>query len=180
MAKILVVDDEAGFNAIIQKHMEYAGYETVCVFNGKEAVEKVKNENFDLILMDLVMPKMDGFEAIQRIREIEKDSFTPIIIISALSEIENIEKGLTGAGADEYIVKPFDRQALMARVRSMLRLKEKFDETWKLNELMVELFNQIGAENLLETIQKEAGRIKEVLERARQLRENKHIKIKGL
>ncbi|MBI5185483.1 MAG: response regulator [Nitrospinae bacterium] len=180
MARILIVDDEVDFNEIVQRYMESAGHETVCVFNGKDAVEKVKKESFDLILMDLMMPEMDGFEAIRRIREIEKDSFIPIIILSALPESESIERGLTESGADEYIVKPCDQLALMARVRSMLRLKEKFDEAWKLNELMAELFDKVGAENLLETIQKEAERIKAALERARQLRENKCIKIKGL
>jgi DNA-binding response OmpR family regulator len=180
MAKILIVDDEADFNEIVRKHMEFAGYETACAFNGKEAVEKVKKESFDLILMDLMMPEMDGFEAIRQIREIERDSFTPIIILSALTETGNIEKGLMECGADEYIVKPCDQLALQARVRSMLRLKEKFDEAWKLNQLMAELMGQIGIENLADTVQREADRIKNVLERARQLRENKYIKIKGL
>lgn len=180
MAKILIVDDEVDFNEIVQRYMESAGHETVCVFNGKEAVDQVKKESFDLILMDLMMPEMDGFEAIRRIREIEKDSFTPIIILSALPESENIEKGLAESGADEYIVKPCDQLALMARVRSMLRLKEKFDEAWKLSELMAELFNKTGIECLLESMRLEGERIKEVLERVRRLRENKHIKIKGL
>lgn len=180
MAKILIVDDEVEFNEIVRSYMEFYGHETVCVFNGREAVERVRKESFDLILMDLMMPEMDGFEAIRQIREMERDSFTPIIILSALPESENIEKGLAESGADEYIVKPCDQTALMARVRSMLRLKEKFDEAWKLNELMAEVFNKIGAENLLETVQKEAERIKNLLERARQLRENKCIKIKGL
>jgi DNA-binding response OmpR family regulator len=148
MAKILVVDDEKELNEAIRKHLKFSGYETDMAFDGREAVEKVKKETFDLILMDLMMPGMDGFEAIRKIREILKDSFVPIIILSGIVETEGIEKGLTESGADEYITKPFERHALLARVRSMLRLKAEFDEARELKELLEDLFTQMGAEGL--------------------------------
>lgn len=148
MAKILVVDDERDLNEIIRGHLEFSGYETDMAFDGREAVEKAKNGTFDLILMDIMMPGMDGFEAITKIRKILKDAFIPIIILSGMAEKEGIEKGLLESGADEYITKPFDRTALLARIRSMLRLKAEFDEVRDLKEILESLFTQMGVEGL--------------------------------
>jgi DNA-binding response OmpR family regulator len=151
MAKILVVDDEKDFNEILEDLMRVAGHDPVCVYNGEEAVEKVRDEDppFDLVLMDLMMPRIDGFEAIREIRKILKDIFIPIIIVSALPEAENIEKGLNESGADEYLIKPFERRALLARVKSMLRLKAKFDEVRRLNILLDNLFIKTNVESLV-------------------------------
>lgn len=148
MAKILVVDDEKELNEAIRDQLKFSGYETDMALGGKEAVEKVRKERFDLILMDLMMPGMDGFEAISKIREILKHSFVPIIILSGMAESKGIERGLTESGADEYVTKPFGREALMARVRSMLRLKAEFDEARELKELLEDLFTQMGTESL--------------------------------
>lgn len=127
MAKILVVDDEEDLRVIFQKYLEISGHQVVSVENGKEAVEKVKTERFDLIITDLMMPVMGGFEAIQKIREMKELPFTPIIIISALETSGDIEKGLK-LGADEYVVKPIDKTAFNARVAAMLRLKKIYDD----------------------------------------------------
>jgi DNA-binding response OmpR family regulator len=127
MAKILVVDDEDDLRIIFQKYLEHSGHQVVSVENGKEAVEKVKTERFDLIITDLMMPVMGGFEAIQKIREMKELPFTPIIIISALETSGDIEKGLK-LGADEYVVKPIDKTGFTARVAAMLRLKKTYDD----------------------------------------------------
>ncbi|MBI5185486.1 MAG: response regulator [Nitrospinae bacterium] len=148
MGKILVVDDEKELNQAIQDQLKFSGYETDMAFDGREAVEKARKEHFDLILMDLMMPGMDGLEAIRKIREILKDSFVPIIILTGTAESQGIEKGLVESGADEYITKPFNRLSLMARVRSMLRLKAEFDDVRELKELLEDIFTQMGTECL--------------------------------
>jgi DNA-binding response OmpR family regulator len=122
MAKILVVDDDKDFCEILERFMREDGQDPVCAYDGQEAVEKVRDADppFDLILMDLMMPKMNGFAAIREIRKMLGRVFIPIIIVTAMAESENIEKGLSDSGADEFIVKPFDKVALKARVHSML------------------------------------------------------------
>lgn len=127
MARILVVDDEEDLRVVFQKYLENSGHVVVIAANGEEAVEKARKERFDLVLMDLMMPVMGGFEAISRIREMKDIPFTPIIIISALETSGDIEKGLK-LGADEYVVKPVDRTSFNARVAAMLRLKKTYDD----------------------------------------------------
>ncbi len=127
MKKILVVEDS---KIILKKFVEYlkiSGYEAVTAENGKEAVEKVQNECFDLILMDLMMPVMDGFEAIRRIRELKTLPFVPIIVISGLDTSSDIKKALD-LGADEYVTKPIDGVAFNARVQAMLHLKDFYEK----------------------------------------------------
>ena len=127
MKKILIVEDS---KIIRQKFVEYikiSGYEPITAENGKEAVEKFQNERFDLILMDLMMPVMDGFEAIRRIRELKSIPFVPIIVISGLDTSEDIKKALD-LGADEYVTKPIDGVAFNARVEAMLHLKGFYEK----------------------------------------------------
>ncbi|MBI5185487.1 MAG: response regulator [Nitrospinae bacterium] len=140
MARILIVDDSKIMNLGMQKDVKAIGHEAIGVFNGLEAVKKIQKEQFDLILMDIEMPEMDGFEATKKIREITQDSFIPIIIVSTLEETETLDMGWLEAGADEFLHKPFERSALQARVRSMLRLKEKYDELQTAKETL-EVFN---------------------------------------
>lgn len=127
MAKILIVEDEKITSLSFCKSLNQFGYETAEAQNGKEAVEKVQTEPFDLIIMDLMMPVMDGFEAIRQIRETKSLTFIPIIVISALESPEDIKKALE-LGADEYVTKPVDEVALRARVMAALRLKETYEK----------------------------------------------------
>jgi CheY-like chemotaxis protein len=126
MPKILIVEDDENIRAAFAGQLECLGYETESAQNGKEAVERVQKESFDLILMDLVMPEMDGFEAIRRIREMRSLSFIPIIVVSAREASDGIEKALE-LGANDYVVKPVDSTAFKARVRAALRLKESVE-----------------------------------------------------
>ena len=121
-ALILVVDDEFANRDILQTRLEANGYRVITAENGKEAVEKTRREIPDLILMDINMPEMDGLEACRNIRQDSSLPFIPIILATALSDSQDVVKGLD-AGAEEYITKPLDHTALMARVRSMLRVK---------------------------------------------------------
>ncbi|BDR58687.1 response regulator YycF [Xylocopilactobacillus apicola] len=115
--KILVVDDEKPITDIIKFNLNKEGFDVVTAFDGEEALAKFKSENPDLILLDLMLPKIDGLEVSRQIR---KSSNTPIIIISAKDdEIDKII-GLE-LGADDYVTKPFSNRELVARVKANLR-----------------------------------------------------------
>ncbi|SJZ43633.1 two-component system, OmpR family, response regulator VicR [Pilibacter termitis] len=117
MKKILVVDDEKPISDIVKYNLTKEGYEVVTAFDGEEAVEKVKEEEPDLILLDLMLPKMDGLEVA---REVRKSYDMPIIMVTAKdSEIDKV-LGLE-LGADDYVTKPFSNRELVARVKANLR-----------------------------------------------------------
>lgn len=116
-ARVLVVDDEPRYILAIKVNLEASGYEVVSAQDGQAAVEKAASERFDLILLDVLMPKLDGFEACRRIREF---SSVPIILLTALAESSDKVKGLD-MGADDFVTKPFGAEELMARVRAVMR-----------------------------------------------------------
>ena len=115
--KILLADDEVSIQKLISGLLEDEGHECVCVEDGTDALEAFENASFDLVILDVMMPRMDGMQATVRIRE-EKNS--PIIMLSAKSEDYDKIGGL-GAGADDYVTKPFNPMELIARVKSQLR-----------------------------------------------------------
>jgi DNA-binding response OmpR family regulator len=115
--RILVVDDEPRFVRLIEANLQTEGYEVLKAKNGKQAVDQTVAEKPDLVLLDVMMPEMDGFQACERIREF---SNVPIIMLTAKGEEDQRVKGLN-LGADDYIVKPFSASEMLARVRSVLR-----------------------------------------------------------
>lgn len=121
---ILIVDDEKEIRDLIDIYLKNEGYKTLKAENGITALKLLKNNNIDLILLDIMMPKMDGIETCMKIRE-EKN--TPIIMLSAKSEDIDKIMGLT-TGADDYITKPFNPLELVARVKSQLRRYLKLNE----------------------------------------------------
>lgn len=121
---ILIVDDEKEIRDLIDIYLKNEGYKTLKAENGIAALELLKNNDIDLILLDIMMPKMDGIETCMKIRE-EKN--TPIIMLSAKSEDIDKIMGLT-TGADDYITKPFNPLELVARVKSQLRRYLKLNE----------------------------------------------------
>jgi DNA-binding response OmpR family regulator len=118
---ILVVDDEPRYVQLVEVNLSSDDYKTATAHNGQEAVDKVAAEQPDLVLMDVMMPIMDGFTACERIREF---STVPIIILTAKGEERDRVRGLD-AGADDYIIKPFSAQELLARVRAVLRRADR-------------------------------------------------------
>lgn len=117
MKKILVVDDEKPISDIIKFNLEKEGYEVVTAFDGEEAIEKVEEENPDLIVLDVMLPKKDGLEVV---REVRKTHSMPIIMVTAKeTEIDKV-LGLE-LGADDYVTKPFSNRELVARVKANLR-----------------------------------------------------------
>lgn len=118
MAKrILIVDDEPRYLRLLEANLRTEGYEVVTASDGAQAVDVFSNQPIDLVLMDVMMPKLDGFGATQRIREF---SATPIIILTAKGDEQDRVRGLD-LGADDYLVKPFSATELLARVRAVLR-----------------------------------------------------------
>jgi DNA-binding response OmpR family regulator len=118
---ILVVDDEPRYVRLVEVNLTTEGYDVTTAANGQEAVEAVAAHAPDLMLLDVMMPIMDGFTACTRIREF---STVPIIMVTAKGEERDRVRGLD-AGADDYIVKPFSAQELLARVRAVLRRAER-------------------------------------------------------
>lgn len=116
MARILAVDDEAKIRTIIKEYAEFEGNEVVEAADGMEAVEKVRNEDFDIIIMDVMMPRLDGYSACKEIQKIKR---IPVIMLSARGEEYDKLFGFE-IGVDDYVVKPFSPKELMARIRAVL------------------------------------------------------------
>ena len=122
---ILVVDDLARNIRLLEALLEPRGYEVISAESGEEALERVRSQRVDLVLLDVVMPGMSGFEVCQRLRADESTRFLPVVMITASDERDKTEA--IDAGADDFIAKPFDQAELLARVRSLLRIKEFHD-----------------------------------------------------
>jgi DNA-binding response OmpR family regulator len=120
MAKILICDDEPGLRAVIKRYAQFEGHETAEAGNGLEAVEACKKEQFDIIIMDIMMPELDGFSAV---KEIRKTSEVPIIMLSARGEEYDKVLGFE-YGVDDYVVKPFSSKEIMLRIAAILRRRD--------------------------------------------------------
>lgn len=116
--RVLVVDDESNIVDILKFNLEREGYEVICAYDGGEALEKARNEAPDLVLLDVMLPVMDGFNVLGEIRKTDK--LTPVIMLTAREEERDKVLGLE-IGADDYIVKPFSVRELMARVKTNIR-----------------------------------------------------------
>ncbi|HTP47193.1 MAG TPA: response regulator [Casimicrobiaceae bacterium] len=127
-ARILIVDDNPTNVKVLQTRLAAEGYEVITASDGEEALAAAKQHTPDLILLDVMMPKLDGFEVCRRLRADPSFPFTPIVLVTAMADSKDIVAGLE-AGGDEYLTKPVDHAALAARVRSMLRIKQLHDQT---------------------------------------------------
>lgn len=115
---ILVVDDEVSITTLITYNLETAGFQTDVAHDGEDALDKINHGNYDLIILDIMLPKLSGIEVCQSIRDEENN--TPVLMVTAKSELEDIIEGLN-TGADDYITKPFSPKELIARVQAILR-----------------------------------------------------------
>ncbi len=116
--RILVIEDEVNLNDIIVKKLKLEHYGVDTCFDGKEALEYILSTEYDVIIMDVMLPKMNGFEILKRMRS--KNIKTPVLLLTAKDSIEDRVEGLD-SGADDYLVKPFAFDELLARIRVLLR-----------------------------------------------------------
>jgi len=117
---IMVVDDAPELRDVLRLYLENAGYEAVEAVDGTDALERLKSHEIDLMILDIMMPNMDGFELLKRLDRQEKGRDFPIIFLSARTQVQDKIHGLT-LGADDYIEKPFDPSEVIARVMAVLR-----------------------------------------------------------
>lgn len=120
MIKILIVEDEKPISNLIKMNLEDAGYHCTCAFDGMEAADILEEKTFDLILLDIMLPKVDGYELLEYIRPMD----IPVIFLTAKAGLNDRVKGLN-LGAEDYIVKPFEIVELLARVQVVLRRYRK-------------------------------------------------------
>ena len=140
MYNILVVDDEARIRSIIKKYAEFEGHTVIEAGDGMEAVRLCRKDKFDIIIMDIMMPELDGFSAC---REIRKVTNTPIIMLSARGEEYDKINGFE-LGIDDYVVKPFSPKELMLRIEAIMKRmsrRDKADDAVKKPNVIVELDN---------------------------------------
>jgi putative two-component system response regulator len=140
---ILVVDDQLPNIDLLEAYLAPQDYEIVTAANGEEALGKLSGNQIDLILLDIIMPGMDGFEVTRRVRQDDKHRRLPIILVTTLRETEDRVKGIE-AGCDDFISRPVDKMELLARVRSLLKLKAY-------NDLMSNYRNELEAEVTMRT-----------------------------
>ena len=133
-AKILVVDDNADNVELLTKRLVAGGYRTCEAYDGEQALEAVAREEPDLVILDVMMPKLDGFEVCRRMKSEERTRQVPVILLTAKREVPDKVRGLD-TGADDYVTKPFNPQELMARVRSLLNQRTFQDRRVKEEKL---------------------------------------------
>lgn len=118
--KILLAEDEVDLNNVVTRYLKKNGYSVDSVLDGEEALDYLKYSEYDLVILDIMMPKVDGFEVIKKLRD--KGNHTSVLMLTARDSADDKVKGLD-LGADDYIVKPFDFNELMARIRAVVRRK---------------------------------------------------------
>jgi two-component system alkaline phosphatase synthesis response regulator PhoP len=122
--KILIVEDEQDILQLVKHYLEKEGFRPVTATNGLEALKKVKEDKLDLVVLDLMLPEMDGLEVCKRLRSVPDTAMLPILMLTAKAEESDTIVGLE-LGADDYVTKPFSPKALVARVKALLRRVER-------------------------------------------------------
>lgn len=121
-SKILIVDDAVDMVELLKKRLRFEGYDTAEAYDGEKGLKQVAEYNPDLIILDVMMPKLDGYEVCRRLKSDENTKYIPILMLTAKGEVEDKVKGLD-IGANDYLAKPFDYKELSARVRSLVAIK---------------------------------------------------------
>lgn len=156
-ARVLVVDDILPNVKVLSAKLLSEYYEVIAAYSGKEALEKIEKDHPDIVLLDVMMPEMDGFEVCQRIKTNPATMHLPVVMVTALSEISDRVRGLE-AGADDFLTKPVNDTALFARVKSLVRLKMVIDE-WRLRERTSDQLGVLQAMSLEEVDVLEGSKI---------------------
>ncbi|NWO14883.1 response regulator transcription factor [Virgibacillus sp.] len=155
--RILIVEDEQKLSRVLQLELEYENYKTEAVFDGKEALAKMEQQKWDLVLLDIMLPEWSGLEVLRRVRKF--DQTTPILLLTARDQVHDKVSGLD-LGANDYITKPFQIEELLARIRVHLRnpiKKQTEDEQVGVGDLLVHVKSRevTRAENQIELTPRE-------------------------
>ncbi|CAH2211920.1 Uncharacterized transcriptional regulatory protein YclJ [Tepidibacter aestuarii] len=142
MKKILIVEDELAISNLIKVHLDITGYETDQAYDGLEALNKIENKSFDLILLDVMIPNIDGFSLLQKIKHLD----IPVIFLTAKNSVMDKVNGLK-LGAEDYIVKPFEAIELLTRIEVVFRRYGKNDNTINFKNLTILLEDRIVKKN---------------------------------
>ena len=142
MIKILIVEDEVKISRLIELNLTQAGYACTCAYDGETAADILENSRFDLILLDVMLPGVNGFELMDYIRPLS----IPVIFLTAMSSVENRVHGLR-LGADDYLTKPFEIVELLARVESVLRRYHKNDSEIVADDLKIDTLSRVVLKN---------------------------------
>lgn len=145
MIRILVVEDEKPISNFIKLSLKQAGYHSDCAYDGPEALEKLEKGQYDLILLDVMLPQIDGFELMDFITPLN----IPVIFLTAKNSVQDRVKGLR-MGAEDYIVKPFDVMELLARVEVVLRRYKKTEERLQIRDIEIDVRSMQVTQNGVE------------------------------
>ncbi len=138
MIKILTVEDEKPISNLIRINLLDAGYDCECAFDGEQAIEMIEKNNYDLILLDIMLPKVDGYELFEYIKPLE----IPVIFLTAKSDVKDTVKGLK-LGAEDYLTKPFEIMEILARVERVLRRFNKLQDHLYLFDIEIDTLSRI-------------------------------------
>ena len=140
MANILIIEDEKSINNLIQKNLHLVGHQCYSMFDGIDADKIVREKNIDLVILDIMLPKIDGYQVYENI------NFIPVIFLTAKDSLQDKVKGLT-LGADDYIVKPFEMVELIARVEAVLRRVKKDDDFFEFKNIKIDFSKHLIYKN---------------------------------
>jgi len=138
MGKLLVIDDDFEFVTMMQLMLSLHGFNIDIAYSGEEGLRKIQGNSYDVVLLDVMMPGMSGFEVCKEIRKIKESTQLPVILLTAKGEKDDIIEGIN-AGANDYITKPFESEILIAKINALVKLKELQDELEKKNKLLENL-----------------------------------------
>lgn len=137
MAKILVIDDDEAINELIKVNLELAFYNVITAFDGNKGYALAKQEMPDLIILDVMMPEVDGYTVAKRIRENESTKDIPIIMLTALNMLQNKVQGFN-IGVDDYLCKPFEMEELLVRVKALLKRANTIPKSVAVKEVLTQ------------------------------------------
>jgi adenylate cyclase len=144
----MIVDDNPTNLEVLRMRLGAQGYEVITAVDGEEALDRVREFEPDLVLLDVMMPKLDGISVVKQLKQDSRLRFIPVILVTAKSDTRDVINGLE-AGADDYLTKPYDQAALVARVRSLLRIKELHDTVQSQAAQLKEQTEQLSSWNRL-------------------------------
>jgi putative two-component system response regulator len=145
-SRVLVVDDLEPNRELLEAYLTAAGYEVTLACDGQEAIESVASQSPDIVLLDIQMPRLNGYDVCRALKEDDRTRMIPVVMITALSELEDKIRGIE-AGADDFLTKPFNKLEMLTRVKSLLRVKHLNDEVDGAQDIILTLAKALEAKD---------------------------------